>query len=312
MIDIAMIAAGLGLLFWGGEWLIKGAVALASRFGLSQLLVSAVIIGFGTSMPEMTVSVGAAIKGASEIALGNIVGSNIANILLIIGLSCILYPITINRQAIKHDAFMMTFAAMILCGLSFTGIVNFIAGFLMLVLLIAYIVFSYHKDSRQQTASPHAAASPHAPPIQSAAFCLSGLLLLVTGAWLMVEGAVAVARDFNISEAVIGLTVVAVGTSLPELATSIIAARKRNSDVIIGNIVGSNIFNILAILGVTAMISPIPIFGQIAHIDLWVMLGATLLLCAYFIRGKSIGPLSGVIMLSAYVAYTIWLYINPQ
>lgn len=314
MIDVLMILGGLVLLFLGGEGLIKGAVSLARNFGLSKLLVSAVVVGFGTSMPEMTVSVGAALKGTLDIAIGNVVGSNIANILLIVGVPAILCPIFIAGTAVKRDTFVMLGASFALCGLAITGMIGFVAGFLMFVALIGYIVWSYMQDKKSSVATvvhieEDIEDEPQLSPGKAWVFALAGLGLLVAGAHILVEGAVAIASDFGLSEAVIGLTIVAVGTSLPELATAVVAAYRKHSDVIIGNIVGSNIFNILAVLGVTAMISPISIGEQIAGTDVWIMLGLAVFLSIYLLRGLNIGRISGIAMLIAYCAYTAWLYV---
>lgn len=315
MIDVLMILGGLVLLFFGGEGLIKGAVSLARNFGLSKLLVSAVVVGFGTSMPEMTVSVGAALKGASDIAIGNVVGSNIANILLIVGVAAILCPIFIAGTAVKRDTFVMLGASLALCGLAMTGIIGFAAGFLMFAVLIGYIVWSYMRDKKSGTETAahieeDIEGEPQLSPGKASVFALAGLGLLVAGAYILVEGAVAIARDFGLSEAVIGLTIVAVGTSLPELATAVVAAYRKHSDVIIGNILGSNIFNILSILGITAMLSPIPVAAQIASYDVWIMLGVAIALSIYLLRGLTIGRFSGIAMLLAYCAYTAWLYLG--
>jgi cation:H+ antiporter len=315
MIDVLMILGGLVLLFFGGEGLIKGAVSLARNFGLSKLLVSAVVVGFGTSMPEMTVSVGAALKGASDIAIGNVVGSNIANILLIVGVAAILCPIFIAGTAVKRDTFVMLGASLALCGLAMTGMIGFVAGFFMFAVLIGYIVWSYKQDKKSGTETvthieDDIEGEPQLSPVKAWIFALAGLGLLVAGAYILVEGAVAIARDFGLSEAVIGLTIVAVGTSLPELATAVVAAYRKHSDVIIGNILGSNIFNILSILGITAMLSPIPVAPQIASYDVWIMLGVAIALSIYLLRGLTIGRFSGIAMLLAYCAYTTWLYLG--
>jgi cation:H+ antiporter len=313
MFDIFLIIAGLVLLFIGGEGLVRGAVSLARGFGLSKLLVSAVIVGFGTSMPEMTVSVGAALKGASDIAVGNVVGSNIANILLIIGIAALLYPISVSGSAVKRDSIVMLSASLILCFLALYGSISLLAGLAMFGALIAYIVWSYSQD-RKKTAGitidedQIEEAGAILPPFKASLFSLTGLALLIGGASLMVEGAVSIARQFGLSEAVIGLTIVAVGTSLPELATSLVAAWRRHSDVIVGNIVGSNIFNIFAILGMTAIISPVSIAPQIAAYDVWIMLAVASVLGAYLLMGKTIGKASGGLMVFAYIGYTYWLY----
>ncbi|MCE7887665.1 MAG: sodium:calcium antiporter [Alphaproteobacteria bacterium PRO2] len=312
MIDFIMIAAGLVLLFFGGEGLIKGAVSLARNFGLSKLLVSAVIVGFGTSMPEMTVSVGAALKNSPEIALGNVVGSNIANILLIVAIATLIYPILIKERAVKRDAAMMITASVLLCGLALYGSLGFIGGLLMFPGLIAYIAWCYSQDRKNASQTPaHIEEDIEGAPLSvmvASFYSLAGLGLLVGGAYLLVEGAISLARDFGLSEAVIGLTIVAVGTSLPELATSIVAALRKHGDVIVGNILGSNIFNILAILGVTAMVKTIPMTGQIASTDVWIMLAVAFVFALPLWLGLRIGRGAGIAMLIAYCAYTAWLY----
>lgn len=313
MIDILMIIAGLVLLYFGGEYLIKGAVSLANYFGLSKLVVSTIIVGFGTSMPEMTVSIGSALKGSSDIALGNVVGSNIANILLIIGIAALIAPIAISKHAVRRDTVMMMIASVLLCGLTFIGIINLLSGIILFTVLLAFIGQSLIKDKKEQNAlsqTDEEDEEEHYGPLMASVYSIGGLLVLIGGAYLMVEGAVSMARDFGISEAVIGLTVVAIGTSLPELATAVIAALRKQNEIIIGNILGSNIFNIHAILGITAMIFPIKVSGQIAHIDIWIMLGVSVFFSAILLRGVTIGRLLGAIMLAFYCGYILYLYLG--
>jgi cation:H+ antiporter len=315
MTDILMIIAGLVLLFFGGEGLIKGAVSLARQYGLSKLLVSAVIVGFGTSMPEMTVSIGAALKGAPDIVLGNVVGSNIANILLIVGVAAILSPISMSVQSVRRDTWMMLAACFLLCALSLWGMIDFVTGAGMLAVLAAYIAWSYRLDKAAQSdlvahIQEDIEGEPKLSTRRALTYSIGGLLLLLAGSYLMVEGAVAIARNFGISEAVIGLTIIAVGTSLPELATAVVAALRRHNDVIIGNVLGSNIFNILSILGITAMVQPVPVTGQIAQIDIWFMLAAALTLSFFLLRGVSMGRVTGAVLLLTYTGYTGWLYLG--
>ncbi len=315
MIDICMVIGGLVGLFFGGEGLIRGAVSLAKRFGLSSLLVSAVVVGFGTSMPEMTVSVGAALKGASDIAIGNVVGSNIANILLIVGVAVLFAPILTDKMAVRRDTIVMLVSGVVLCGLAQNGVIHFSAGICMFSGLVAYIVWSYHQDKKNSAATARhieedmAGAGQIGMPL-AVFYSVAGLGLLIGSAYILVEGAVSIARGFGISEAVIGLTIVAIGTSLPELATAVVAACRKHTDVIIGNILGSNIFNVLSILGVTSMIAPIPIAEHIAHKDVWIMLGASVFLSVYLFGGFKIGRGSGLAMLGAYIIYMVWLYVN--
>lgn len=306
MIDISMIIGGILLLFLGGELLIRGAVSLAVKLKLSTILVGAVIIGFGTSMPEMTVSLSAALKNVPDITVGNVVGSNIANILLIIGISAILSPIHIDKSLVLHDTILMIIATLSLIAISLLKEIGFITGFIMFSSLIAYIIFSYIRDKNTvKNNKPDIAACGS---LKSSIYCSIGLGLLIIGAYILVEGASSMARDFGISELVIGLTIVAVGTSLPELATAIVAGYRKHNDIIIGNILGSNIFNILFILGTTAMIIPIPIDEQVASIDIWIMCFVTIWLALYLLTGKIIGRASGAIMLVVYLFYILWLY----
>lgn len=314
MNDYLMIISGLVLLFLGGEALIRGAVSLARNFGLSKLLVSSVIVGFGTSMPEMTVSVGAALKNSPEIAVGNVVGSNIANILLIVSIAVLIHPVLIKGQAVRRDALMMVASSVLLCGLALYGSLGFVCGLLMFLALVAYVAWCYSQDRKTPSETPahidEDIEGTHLSTLGASLYSLLGLCLLVWGAYFLVEGAVALARHYGLSEAVIGLTIVAVGTSLPELATSIVAAYRRHGDVIVGNILGSNIFNILSILGITSMVQTIPLTGQIASVDVWIMLAVALVFAVPLWIGALIGRTSAVVMLLAYIAYTAWLY-NP-
>lgn len=313
MSDFLMLFVGLVLLFAGGESLIKGAVALARNFGLSKLLVSAVIVGFGTSMPELTVSLGAALQGSADIAVGNVVGSNIANILLIVGTAALLSPIMIKREAVGRDTYAMLGASLALCGLALFGRVGIVAGSVLFLSLLVYIYWSYVQDRKNgqetiQHVEEDVGGKTQFGSLRACLYSLVGLVLLIGGAHVFVEGAIAVARDFDIPEAVIGLTIVAVGTSLPEMVTALVAAYRGHNDVIIGNVLGSNIFNILGILGLTAVISPIVVVPQIAALDVWVMLASAILFSIYLLRGLAVSRPSGFVMISAYAAYTAWLY----
>lgn len=313
MTDVLMVIGGLAMLFVGGEALIKGAVSLARNFGLSSLLVSAVVVGFGTSAPELTVSVGAALQGSPDIAIGNIVGSNIANILLIVGAAAVLSPLLINRRTVRRDSYVMLTASLVLCGLALVGQIGFIAGLMLFCALLAYVYVAYAQDRKNgQETIKHIEEDIEGKPqlgrLKASLYSLAGLILLIGGAHILVEGAISIARDFNISEAVIGLTIVAVGTSLPEMVTALVAAYRRHNDVVIGNILGSNIFNILSILGLTAMISPVGIANQIAALDVWIMLASAMLFSVYLLRGWTINRFSGFAMIGAYAGYTTWLY----
>jgi cation:H+ antiporter len=253
-----------------------------------------VIVGFGTSAPELMVSVTAAIGGVPDIAVGNVVGSNIANILLILGVAALLKPIAASRRQIQRDAFAVLLASMLLVVFALNGGVDRNAGLGMIAILAAYLSFAYLTERNHRKSSEvfrerlERDIGTHELSLQLALiFALAGLLLLAGGAYALVEGATAIAAHLGVSDAIVGLTIVAIGTSLPELATAIVAGYRGHADVVLGNVVGSNLFNILGILGVTAAITPIPIAGRIADIDVWIMLVVAVALSPVIWKGRS-------------------------
>lgn len=316
MHSILLIIAGLALLLGGGEALVRGAVQIAGRLGLSPLVIGLTIVGFGTSTPELVTSIEAALIGAPGIAVGNVVGSNIANILLILGAAVLLAPIAINRAAFLRDGAVLCLSAIVCLGMIQSGLIGWSAGAVLVLLLATYVSGTIWWERRgrsaaaeiyeQEAVSVQPARAPSAAI--SVVLVLAGLALTIGGAQLLVTGAVELATSWGISEAVIGLTIVAVGTSLPELATSLIAARKGQGDVAFGNIVGSNIFNVLGILGVTALVHPVAIPAQIASMDIWIMLAATGVLVLFAWSGWRLRRWEGVAMLVAYAAYMAFLF----
>jgi cation:H+ antiporter len=308
LLDIVLVACGLVGLYFGAEWLLRGAVALAWRLAIPTLIVSLVIVGFGTSMPELLVSVRAALSGSSDIALGNVVGSNTANILLIIGVCALISPITHWDQSVKRDAWMMVLAAVLLLVLVQFGMIGRVVGLLMVVLLFAYLAYTY-REGKQSTQDLDESEIKHESltPGFTTLLILGGLATLFVGAELLVRGSTSLARDFGVSEAVIGLTVVAVGTSLPELATGIMSAMKRHSDIMIGNIIGSNIFNILFILGTTSMLQPINVDPRFGAFDVPIMLAVTIAFAALLLGNLGVRRIVASLMLIAYAAYTVML-----
>ena len=304
--DLAFVAAGLVLLFFGGEGLVRGSVSIASRMRISRLVVGMVIVGFGTSTPELLVSLQAALGGSPEIAIGNVVGSNIANILLIIGVAALIWPMANSNTSMRGEGLVMLAVSLALVPLLMTGMIGRAAGVVMLVLLAAYLFVTYRLESRRRD-SAFAHEADEIPDTMSTPWALTavvaGLAMLLLGARLLVDGGTGIAREFGVSEAVIGLTIVAVGTSLPELATSVIAAWRRHADVALANIVGSNIFNILAILGVTALVSPVPVASRFATFDGPVMLAVAGVLVLLLFTVKQIGRYIGLALLAAYAAY---------
>ena len=304
------LTIGLVLLLGGGEALVRGSVAAASRLGVSKLLIGLTLVGFGTSTPELVASLQAALAGSPGVAVGNVVGSNIANILLILGVSTVILPIATTKEAFRRDGTILIAASLLLVAVALGGSLGRGVGATFLLLLVAYTVFSYLSEARAGGAAAdlHAAEADDvaAPGISLPAgvgLALAGIAAIVFGASLLVGAAIEIAREVGISEAVIGLTMVAIGTSLPELATSVVAAIRRHGDVAFGNIVGSNVFNILGIAGMTAVVTPIEIPGQIVVFDVWVMLAAAVLLVIFAVTGWRVGRREGAVFLAAYALY---------
>ncbi|MFN3641767.1 MAG: calcium/sodium antiporter [Gemmobacter sp.] len=301
--DYFYLIVGLIGLFFGGEALVRGSVGIARRMAIPPLLIGLTVVGFGTSTPELLVSVDAAWRGVPDIALGNIVGSNIANILLIIGLSALVWPIKVMGATLRRDTAVMMAAALVLLPVFAMGQMGRLSGLVLVAGLAAYLVWAYRQPG--DAATEEVGVPAPASALVSGLWVIGGLVALMLGARFLVDGAVNIARGFGISEAFIGLTIVAVGTSLPELATSLIAAFRRQSEIAIGNIVGSNIFNVLGILGVTALIAPIPVASRFLTFDLPVMIAVSLVLTALLLTRPVIGRGIGVAMLAGYAAY-VW------
>lgn len=307
--EFALIVGGLVALYFGAEWLLKGAVSLARMLGMPTLLVSLVVVGFGTSMPELLVSVRAALSGAPDIALGNVIGSSTANILLIIGTGALIYPMHKWDGGAPRNVLVMTAVAIFTVLLVQFSTVTRTAGLLMLAFLAVYLWLSYRKGMSEPSVEIRGEASELVEPLtRSIPQVVGGLLVLFAGADMLIRGATTMARDFGISEAVIGLTVVAIGTSLPELATSAMAAFRRNPDIAIGNVIGSNIFNILGILGTTAVIEPVGVASHFATFDAPVMLAASVAFAGFLLLNRPISRVAGALLILSYAVYTALLF----
>ncbi len=305
------LVAGFVLLVVGGEALVRGAVATATRLGLSPLFIGIALVGFGTSSPELVTSLQAAFAGSPGIAVGNVVGSNIANILLILGIGALLLPVICEPKAFYRDGTVVGVSAVLLAGVVMVGHLDRWTGLAFVAALLAYIAFTFIKESR----SPDEAAAIHeaeaALPLGdmpiglplALAFAIGGIALTIFGAKLLVDGAIELAATAGISEAVIGLTVVAVGTSLPELVTAVVAALKKHGDVAFGNILGSNIYNTFGILGITAAVHPLDVPFEIIEFDIWVMLAATVMLLFFAVSGWQVSRREGAVLLGLYVVY---------
>ena len=305
MYEFIIIPISLFLLYIGGVGTLKGVLAFAKRFNLSAILVSAVIIGFGTSLAELTVSIEAVLINAPEIAIGNIVGSNTANILLVSAIAAMVSPIILKDLNINREISVMLLATLLLLFFKYIDFLNIITGFIFLLILVTYIIVSF-KKGQNDNAEPE--ALPNMPFIKALIYCVVGIILLVLGGWLLVSSSIEVAQSFGISEAVIGLTVVAIGTAIPELTTTIIAALKKQNNLIIGNILGSNIFNILGILGVTLLIKPIPVTEEMMNKGIWEMIAATILFILILKFTKSLNRVIASFMLISYVIYLGYLF----
>jgi cation:H+ antiporter len=308
---IIYLLAGLVLLYFGAEGLVRGSSSLALRLGLSPLVVGLTVVAFGTSSPELMVSLRAALAGQGDISVGNVVGSNVCNVGLILGLCALITPIATNSQIVRVDIPIMLGITALSLALMADGNLGRTEGVIFCTILVAYIVFSIQL-ARRQPADALGAEFGEEVTISKRGLAIDvlmvggGLALLVFGARFLVDGAVIIARTYGWSEALIGLTIVAIGTSLPELATSLLAAIKKESDIAVGNIVGSNIFNLVGILGITAIVHPLQAAG-ISVVDLGVMAGFAVLLWPMAYYQQRITRPEGAMLLLGYTAYVFWL-----
>lgn len=324
MDDWLPLVGGLAFLILGGELLVRGSVQVAGRLGVSPLVIGLTLVAFGTSTPELVTSVQAGLAGSPGIAYGNIVGSNMANVLLILGLSAALAPIRVSSAALKRDGFVMIAGAAVFAGLALFMPMGPVIGLLFLLALATYTLLAFRQE-RAATGDHGAiygksvatsAADPALAPgaglrgslLLSVATAIGGLAIVIVGGSLLVDGATGLARGFGISETVIGLTIVAVGTSMPELVTSLVAAIRKESDIAFGNIVGSNIYNILGIGGATAIIAPSLVPPEIVRFDNPIMVAVCMLVVLFAATGRRLSRWEGGILLAGYVAYLAWLW----
>ncbi len=318
-----ILIAGLALLVAGGELLVRGASKLALVLGISPLVVGLTVVAFGTSSPELAVSVQAVQSGNVDIALGNVVGSNIFNVLFILGLAALITPLVVDAQIIRQEVPVMIGVSVLLYALSLDGRIGRIEGLSCCGLLVAYTALLVRQSRRatqatrdEYAAEGHVAAArrSHAGILLQIALILAGLVLLVFGSRLLVQAATAIARSFGVAELVIGLTIVAAGTSLPEVAASVTAAIRGQRDIAVGNVIGSNTFNVLGVLGLSAAISaqPLPVAASMLSFDLPVMLAVAIACLPVFFTGRTIARWEGGVFLGYYVAYTAWLLLASQ
>lgn len=316
---LAWFLVGLVLLVVGAEALVRGSSRLAAALGVSPLIIGLTVVAFGTSAPEMAVSVKAALAGQADIAVGNVVGSNIFNVLGILGISALIVPLVISPQLLRFDVPVMIAVSVLIWGFCLDGVVSRLEGALLFAGLVAYVLvlISLSRRENRQQQEARAAAGVLAPSgggkqLVNLVLVLGGLGLLVLGAKWLVDGAVEIAHYLGVSELIIGLTIVAIGTSLPELVTSVVAGLRGERDIAVGNIVGSNIFNILGVLGAAGMIDPagLGVSAMILSFDLPVMAAVAIICLPIFLTGQVISRWEGALLLVGYAAYTAYLILN--
>ncbi len=304
------VVIGLVILLLAGDALVKGAVNLSLRIGIPALIVSLTVVAFGTSAPELLISIKAAMEDVPGIALGNVVGSNTANVLLVLGIPALLAVMHTSECDTRKSYVIMLASSMLFIALAFRGVFDWISGIVLLVVLAVILGDSMREALAYRRAGQEAdddeepeGADPDMPWWKIMLYLVLGLIGLPLGADLLVDSAVEIATIFGVSDTVIGLTLVALGTSLPELATTVMAALRRQADVALGNVIGSNMFNLLAIIGVASLIAPIPVDVEFLRFDLWVMLGASLLIFPLVFLAKDLTRIWGVVLSALYLGY---------
>lgn len=307
--SVTLLVLSLFALYIGAGWLVKGSTEIAHKANVSNLVIGLTIVAFGTSAPELVVSINASLTGQGDIAIGNIVGSNIFNIAVILGISAVIHPLQAKRQLTRIDIPLLILSTIVLTVLFWNGTLNRLEGCIFLIGIILYTVFCLYYSRKHEEKVEKSIGELEKQPepwYKDVLYLAGGLAILVFASHLLVDNAVSIAQELGVSEAVIGLTIVAAGTSLPELATSLVAALKKNPDIALGNIVGSNLFNILAIAGTSSIINPI-VAKNVNYIDLLVMLGLTLLLLPLAKSGQKISRAEGWVLIIVYLCYLAWL-----
>ncbi len=314
LVPLLLLLVGIVILIIAGDLMVRGAAALARHWGVPALIVGLTIVAFGTSAPEMVVGVQAVMRGAGELAAGNVIGSNIANVLLALGLPALIMAIPTNMTGVARNTFICLFATVLFIALAFmhNPLITWQGGILFAGIIIYLLyMFSLARSGvhdpilDEMTEIDEGKDGLPTNMLLSLAFVLGGIVGLVVGGKLIVDNAVTIATAMNISETIIGLTIVAIGTSLPEIATVIVASYRGHSEVAIGNVLGSNVFNLFAVMGATAMTGPVPIDDRLLTFDVWVMLASSAALLLFVLRRQPIGRLMGVIFVIAYILYML-------
>tara|TARA_B110000902_G_scaffold41021_1_gene44207 strand:+ start:32456 stop:33448 length:993 start_codon:yes stop_codon:yes gene_type:complete len=317
LMDYVFLLLGLVVLIFGGEFLVKGAVGFSTAMKISPLIVGMTIVSFGTSAPELLVSLTSALDGNPGIAVGNVVGSNIANIALVLGITVLIFPIIADKHTKRIDMPIMIFSTLLFVYFIQDGWIVMYEGIIMLVVIVAFTIFLIIKGRKQPAIEEVCEIVDKAPKNwKSILFLFLGFVGLYFGADWFIQGAVGIAEEFLFEnpnkDVIIGVTIVAFGTSAPELVASTVAAYRKQTDISIGNLIGSNIFNILVVLGVTSIVTPLKVSNEAREFDLFWMVGIALLLVALIALGSKIGRLKGAILLSTYVAYITIILLRVQ
>lgn len=310
--NIFLIVIGLAALVAGGDFLVKGAVGIAVKARLSKLVIGMTVVSFGTSAPELIVSLQAAFDNVPEIAIGNVIGSNIANLALVLGITVLIFPMPVGMNTKKYDWPMMMIASLLFYLFALNFSIERWEGVLMFIILIGFVAFlvvnSRNNNVRMDEKVPTDIPTGKINVWKYLGFLAVGLVMLYFGSQWLVGGATDLALGLGVSKHIIGITIVAFGTSVPELVTSVVAAYRKETDISVGNLVGSNVFNILCVLGLTAAIKPIPIESHVVSWDMLWMLGIALILLPMMFIGPRIGRLSGVILIGSYITYILMLF----
>ncbi len=311
VLSIGALGLGMYLLFKGGNWTIDAAVYLAKKLGISPMVIGFTIVAFGTSLPELIVSANAHLSGSSGIAIGNVIGSNIANILFVVGVTAFFATLSVVPRDVVRDIAVMLLSMLVMVGLMLHGSISQLAGGIMVAVLLCYVAWQYVMASKGKMPTEEFSAPDYSHFLQGILFLILGLVGISVGAEFLVRGAKVSASIIGVPEDVIGLSVIALGTSLPELSTCVIAAMKKQSDIVIGNILGSNVFNVLMIIGVVSFMKPIEnsaISPQVVALDIWIMLGVAVLFSALLLFFKKITKPIGAVFVAGYVFYIGLIY----
>ncbi len=304
-----LVAVGVAALYVGGDLLVNHASRLARSLGISPMVVGLTVVAFGTSAPELAATLAAAFRGVPELAVANVTGSNVANVGLILGSTAIFYPLVTNWSFLRREVPWLLGVTVLAVPLLYDGHIGRVEGVLLLAVLAAFLIAAFRSGGAPGAEVPDDDGPAHVPAWRSGLWVAAGVVVLAVGAQALVAGATTLALAWGVPARVVGLTLVAVGTSLPELASSLVAALKRQTDIILGNVVGSNLFNLLAVLGTASLVHPIDVEPVGVRVDLWVMLGFSLAIVPLLLRGRRLGRRGGAVLLVAYLVYVVTLFV---